>query len=108
MVANEMTALRISEAIGAVASRMRVIFMVSSRALCPGSSHPRAPQQAVRWIPATSAGMTLRAAVKLRHHELAVAQCLGAGEAAVGGADDHVDQRIARRVQSQLAAQDAR
>ena len=42
MVENEMKALRISEAIGAVASRMRVIFMCCHPGprVRPGSSHP--------------------------------------------------------------------
>src|SRR5258705_9437610 len=31
---------------------------MSSRALCPGSILPLAPEPAVRWIPATSTGMT--------------------------------------------------
>src|SRR5260370_209548 len=31
---------------------------LSSRALCPGSSHPRTPKQEEQWIPVTSTGMT--------------------------------------------------
>src|SRR3979411_1394921 len=94
MVENEMKALRISEAIGAVASRMRVIFMVSSRCLSPGSIVPLAPALADGWIPGTRPGMTSSAAIELRHDELAVAQRFGGGEATVGGAHDHVDQRV--------------
>src|SRR5262245_65377172 len=31
---------------------------MSSRALCPGSSHPRASEQVARWIPVPSTGVT--------------------------------------------------
>jgi hypothetical protein len=30
-----------------------------SRALGPGATHPQAPEQAMRWIPVTSTGMTM-------------------------------------------------
>ena len=60
MVENEMKALRMSDAIGAVASRMRVIFMnLSSRALCPGSIVHLASAFVDSWMPGTSPGMTL-------------------------------------------------
>src|SRR3977135_1572221 len=44
---------------------------MSSRALCPGSNHPRASEQAARWIPATSAGMTIAPPAQLLLHVLA-------------------------------------
>src|SRR5262249_43947805 len=49
----------------------------------------------------------LRALIQLRHHELAVAQRLGAGEAAVAGADHDVDQPVPGLIEGHLAAQDA-
>src|SRR5262245_13766574 len=104
-----MKALRISEAIGAVASQMRVIFMgMSYRGLSPVSSHPETPQLVWGWIPGKRPGTTSGAAIELRQREFPVSQHLGSGEAAVGRADDHVDERIAGGIKCLLAAQDAR
>src|SRR5712691_1668133 len=65
----------------------------------------RAPATACRTVPSTKD--TSSAAVKLGHHELAVAQRLGGGEASIGRAHDHVDQRVAGVVERHLAPQDA-
>ena len=40
------------------ASPAGAICKLSSRALCPGPSQPRMPEQEACWIPATNAGMT--------------------------------------------------
>src|SRR5262249_23404036 len=57
--------------------------------------------------PMVSTDRNSRAAIKLRQHEVAVAERLGGGEAAVGGAQDHVDQGVAGLFKRHLAAQDA-
>src|SRR5262245_2642902 len=113
-----MTALRMGEGIGATASRMRVIFMLSSqlssrhdarRAENPEPPSVRDPSKP--WAPDISltrnSGMTLRTSIELGERELAVAERFGGREAAVGGTDDHVDQRVAGRVERLVAAQDA-
>src|SRR5689334_16830029 len=48
------------------------------------------------------------AAIELRQHEFAVTERLGGGEAAIGGAADHVDERVTGLVERHLAAEYAR
>src|SRR5207302_913231 len=45
--------------------------------------------------------------IKPRQHELAVAECLGRGESAVGGAEHHVEQLIARLAHRELPLQES-
>ena len=68
-----------------------------------GAAPSRSPGTRPRVVRRTAS----RAAVELRHHELAVAERLGRGEAAVGGAHDHLDQRVAGLRDGHVAAQDA-
>src|SRR2546422_907482 len=53
-----------------------------------------------------SATTESRALIKPRQHELAVPECFGRGEPAIGGAEHHVEQLIARVAHRELPLQE--
>ena len=80
-----------SAATSARATLRALSMSVRQRVRCAPPALPPEPASASAWLTQRAS----RAPIKLRHHELAVAERLRRGEPAVGGAHDHVDQRVA-------------
>src|SRR5215831_9472336 len=64
-----------------------------------GSAHPT-------FAPVAAPSAHASAAIELGHDEFAMAQRFGGRQPSIGGADHHVDQRVAGAIERQLAAQD--
>jgi len=89
---------------------MAYLFQKSTFIRYPAIKKPRLTTS-ISPCAARSAATDVRAvsgaAVELGQHKLAVAEGLGRGQAAVADPDGHVDQRVARLVESHFPAQQA-
>src|SRR3954468_13155603 len=73
----------------------------------PSDAEGPVPRQTLTVSVCVTAAALSGALIELGQHELAMAERLGAGEAAVAGADRDIDERVARLIQRHLAAEDA-